>query len=31
LYGQNPMAGQVYLRIYPGAMGSRQGRLFLPN
>ena len=30
LYGQNPMAGQVYLRIYPKAMGSREGRLFLP-
>jgi hypothetical protein len=30
LYGQNPLAGQVYLRIYPQAMGSKEGSLFLP-
>ena len=30
LYGQNPLAGQVYLRIMPGVMGSREGAFFLP-
>ncbi len=30
LYGQNPLAGQVYLRIYPQAMGRREGPFFLP-
>lgn len=30
LYGQNPMAGQVYLRIYPRAMGQKAGSLYLP-
>jgi len=30
LYGQNPIAGQVYLRIYPGAMGKKEGALFIP-
>jgi hypothetical protein len=30
LYGQNPIAGQVFLRIYPGVLGSREGSLFLP-
>jgi hypothetical protein len=30
LYGQNPVAGQVYLRIFPGVMGSNEGRFFLP-
>lgn len=30
LYGQNPLAGQVYLRIYPGMMGRKTGRFFLP-
>jgi hypothetical protein len=31
LYGQNPIAGDVYLRIYPRAMGSRSGSFYLPN
>jgi hypothetical protein len=31
LYGQNPLAGQVYLRIYPQAMGSQMGSSFMPN
>jgi hypothetical protein len=30
LYGQNPIAGQVYLRIFPRAMGTREGRFYLP-
>lgn len=30
LYGQNPIAGQVFLRIYPGVMGQRAGALALP-
>jgi hypothetical protein len=31
LYGQNPLAGQVYLRIFPRAMGQREGSwLYLP-
>jgi hypothetical protein len=29
LYGDNPLAGQVYFRIYPGVMG-RSGSFFLP-
>jgi len=30
LYGQNPIAAQVYLRIYPAALGTRNGAVFLP-
>ena len=30
LYGQNPLSAEVYLRIYPGIMGSRMGSIFLP-
>lgn len=30
LYGDTPVAGQVYLRIYPRAMGTKAGRLYLP-
>jgi hypothetical protein len=30
LYGDNPLAGEVFLRIYPGVMGSKMGKLFLP-
>jgi len=30
VYGQNPLGGQVYLRIYPGVMGAREGAFFLP-
>jgi hypothetical protein len=30
LYGQNPLAGEVYLRIYPRAMGNRMGPFYLP-
>ncbi len=30
LYGDNPIAGQVYLRIYPRAMGTRSGSFYLP-
>jgi hypothetical protein len=30
LYGNNPVAGQVYLRIYPRAMGTRMGASYLP-
>jgi hypothetical protein len=30
LYGQNPVSGQVYLRIYPRAMGQRSGPFYLP-
>jgi hypothetical protein len=30
LYGQNPIAGQVYLRIFPRARGRRAGSLYLP-
>ena len=30
LYGQNPLAGEVYIRIYPRAMGSRMGSIYLP-
>jgi hypothetical protein len=31
LYGQNPVAGQLYLRIYPGAIGQKNGAFFIPN
>ncbi len=31
LYGQNPLAAQVYLRIYPGLMGNKNGSLFIPE
>jgi hypothetical protein len=30
LYGDNPIAGQIYLRIYPRAMGRKAGSLYLP-
>lgn len=30
LYGQNPIGTQVYLRIYPGVMGKKDGGFFLP-
>src|SRR5687767_5447483 len=30
LYGDNPIAGQIYLRIYPGAMGRKSGSFYLP-
>lgn len=30
IYGQAPMAGQVYIRIYPRAMGQRSGAFYLP-
>lgn len=30
LYGDNPLAGQVYLRLYPRAMGTKSGRFYLP-
>jgi hypothetical protein len=30
LYGQNPLGAQIYLRLYPGLMGKREGRFFLP-
>ncbi len=30
LYGDNPIAGQVYLRIFPGVMGRRSGSFSLP-
>ncbi|MBD0276871.1 MAG: hypothetical protein ICV51_20380 [Flavisolibacter sp.] len=30
LYGDNPLAGQVYLRIYPRAMGKQSGGFYLP-
>lgn len=30
LYGENPLAGQVYLRIYPRAMGTKAGPFYLP-
>jgi hypothetical protein len=29
LYGQNPLAGQLYLRIYPGIMGKKEGNFFI--
>ena len=30
LYGDNPLGGQVYLRIYPRAMGRQSGSFYLP-
>jgi hypothetical protein len=30
LYGQKPISGHVYLRIFPGMMGTREGSFFLP-
>ena len=30
LYGDNPFAGEVYLRIYPRAAGQRSGVFYLP-
>lgn len=30
LYGDNPLAAQVYLRIYPGVMGRKMGSFSLP-
>jgi hypothetical protein len=30
LYGDNPVAAQVYLRMYPRAMGTRDGKFRLP-
>lgn len=30
LYGQNPLAAQIFLRIYPAALGQRSGALALP-
>jgi hypothetical protein len=30
LYGDNPLAGQVYLRIYPRAMGRQSGSFYQP-
>jgi len=30
LYGDNPLAGQVYLRVYPRAMGRTSGSFYLP-
>lgn len=30
LYGDNPLAAQIYLRIYPRAMGRRAGSFYLP-
>ena len=30
LYGQNPIAGQVYLRINPRVMGRQEGKFYLP-
>jgi hypothetical protein len=30
LYGDNPLAGQVYLRIYPRAMGRQSGNFYMP-
>ena len=27
IYGSNPLAGNLYRRIYPGAMGSRMGKM----
>ena len=30
LYGQNPLAGQVFLRIYPQALSGRMGSILLP-
>jgi hypothetical protein len=30
LYGDNPVSTQIYLRLYPRAMGSAAGKFFLP-
>ena len=30
LYGDTPVSGQIYLRIYPRAMGEKEGRFYLP-
>jgi hypothetical protein len=30
IYGDNPIAGQVYLRIYPRVMGVKDGPFYLP-
>jgi hypothetical protein len=30
IYGDNPLAGEIYLRIYPGVMGQKSGRFYLP-
>lgn len=30
LYGDNPVSGQIYLRVYPRAMGKKSGALYLP-
>jgi hypothetical protein len=30
LYGDSPIAGQVYLRLYPRAMGRQDGKFYLP-
>lgn len=30
LYGQTPLSGQVYLRIYPRAMGVSSGKFYAP-
>jgi hypothetical protein len=30
LYGDNPIAAQIYLRIYPRAMGRKMGAFYLP-
>jgi hypothetical protein len=30
LYGDNPIAGQVYLRLYPRVMGRKSGSFFMP-
>ena len=30
IYGDNPLAAEVYLRIYPRVMGRKQGRFYLP-
>jgi hypothetical protein len=31
LYGDNPLAGQIYLRIYPRAMGTKMGKMYIPH
>ena len=30
LYGDTPLSGQIYLRIYPRAMGIKSGSMYLP-
>jgi len=30
LYSKNPMAGELYLRIYPRVMGRQQGNVYVP-